>query len=181
MFYTVTHFCVGGQVQPGTPDSKDIQPTDYHSAMKSITPEKGKHIMVAAKYETVAEFLAWAIRRSGKTQREVARDVGYPKPNVVSMMKTGETRLPLERVPAFARALEIDAAFLMRMALQEYHPELYQVLIETLGKPLTANERAIVECYRRVAPHDDIEMDSFTQSLVQLTLDSRRIHAYPKR
>mgnify|MGYP006269819397 FL=1 len=123
---------------------------------------------------TVADFLDWAIKRSSKTQREIAREVGYPKPNVVSMMKTGDTKLPLDKIPLFAEALDIDAAMLLRLALAEYHPEAYRVIVDAIGKPLSANERAMVEVYRRAAPLDDVEIDRDLQDEIRELLESKR-------
>ena len=132
--------------------------------------------MATASYDNVAEFLAWAIHRSGKTQRQVAVEVGYPKPNVVSMMKTGETKIPIDKVPDFAQALDVDTAFFLRMVLEEYYPEIYAVISASLGTPLSANERAMLHCYRSVAPEDDLEMDGEMQGMIQLSLSSRRFH-----
>lgn len=125
---------------------------------------------------TVAEFIDWAIKRSGKTQRELAREIGFDRPNIVSMIKTGETKLPLDRVPAVAQALEVDPAYLMRLALCEYEPELFAIIIHHVGKPLTRNEQAIVECYRRIAPHDDVEIVGDGVARIMLAIDSLRIH-----
>jgi len=123
---------------------------------------------------TVSELLDWAIARSGKTQREIAREIGYPKPNVISMMKTGDTKLPLDKIPSFAAALDIDAAVLLRLALAEYHPEAYAVIVEAIGKPLSANERAMVEIYRRAAPLDDIDIDHDLQDEIRDLLEGKR-------
>ncbi len=125
---------------------------------------------------TVAEFIDWAIKRSGKTQREVAREIGFERPNIVSMIKTGETKLPLDRVPAIAHALEVDPAYLMRLALCEYEPELFEIIVHHVGKPLTRNEQAVVECYRRVAPLDDVEIVGDAVARIMLSIDSLRIH-----
>lgn len=109
---------------------------------------------------TVAEYLTKAIELSGKTQREVAREVGYEKPNVVSMMKQGQTRVPLEKAPLFARACGVDPSFFLRLVLEEYHPQAYEVIRDTVGEPLTRNERELLAIYRRAAPNDDIEITS---------------------
>jgi hypothetical protein len=45
---------------------------------------------------TIPQFLAFHIKRSGLKQRKVARTCGFLRPNIVSMIKSGETRLPLE-------------------------------------------------------------------------------------
>ena len=82
---------------------------------------------------TAAEYLAQAIAVSGKTQKEVARLAGYDKPNVLSMMKNGNTKIPVDRVPALARACGTDPKVMLRIVMQEYHPTLWEVLTQTLG------------------------------------------------
>lgn len=105
-----------------------------------------------------AAFLNKALEFSGKSQKEIAREVGFPKPNVVSMMKTGETKIPLDRIPALARACLVDPVYFLRLALEEYQPEIWQVLVNTLGHPLTENEWEIVGAYRIASLEAEVEM-----------------------
>jgi transcriptional regulator with XRE-family HTH domain len=75
-----------------------------------------------------AEILAHALHVSGKTQSEVAREAGFARPNVISMMKTGRTKIPLDRIPLLAQSLGVDERRFLRIALEEYHPELALVI-----------------------------------------------------
>ena len=43
-----------------------------------------------------------------KSQREIAIQAGFPNPNYVSMIKAGSSKLPLDRVPSMAKALDVD-------------------------------------------------------------------------
>jgi len=47
---------------------------------------------------TVAQYLTMKIDESGKTQREIATEVGYDAANVITMFKQGSTKLPLNTV-----------------------------------------------------------------------------------
>ena len=38
------------------------------------------------------------------------------------MMKLGQTKVPLDKIPLLAKACGVDQAFFMRLALQEYMP-----------------------------------------------------------
>ena len=107
---------------------------------------------------TVAEYLTKAIELSGKSQREIAREVGYDKPNVVSMMKKGETKVPIDKAPLFARACGVNPTFFLRLVLEEYHSESWATIRETLGEPLTKNEQDLIAVYRRAAPKDKVEI-----------------------
>lgn len=77
---------------------------------------------------SVAEFLSFHIDASPKSQKEIAREVGFPKPNILSMLKSGETRLPLARAPAMALALGVSPSELVRLCLQEYEPEMHAAI-----------------------------------------------------
>ena len=77
-----------------------------------------------------------------KTQAEIAREAGFKNANFITMLKTGASKLALDRVPALAKALDCDPAMLMRLAIeQSYGPEMLKILQDLLGVPLTPDER----------------------------------------
>jgi transcriptional regulator with XRE-family HTH domain len=77
-----------------------------------------------------------------KSQTEIAAEAGFPNANFLSMLKTGVSKLAIDRVPALAQALECDPAFLMRLTLeQEVGSTAARALVEILGTPVSANER----------------------------------------
>lgn len=84
--------------------------------------------------------IADLIDTSEKTQRQIALELGYDKPNLVTMFKQGVTRLPIDKVPAFALSLDVDAASLLRLWLATYEPETLAVIDQALGTFLTVNE-----------------------------------------
>jgi hypothetical protein len=93
--------------------------------------------------------------RGVKTQREIAAEAGFKRPNIISMFKTGETQLPLERIPAFAKALEADPAHVFRLAMQDYWPELRAVVDGIFGRNMaSANEIEIFLTKWRAATRD---------------------------
>lgn len=86
---------------------------------------------MAKRKETVAATISRAIHKSGKTNREIAAEVGFPRPNFISMLKSGATRVPLGRVHRLALAIDLDPAELLEQAFREYDAELWES-IETL-------------------------------------------------
>jgi transcriptional regulator with XRE-family HTH domain len=83
--------------------------------------------------------------RGLKSQREIATAAGFKRPNVLSMFKTGETLVPVDRIPALAKALNVDAVHLLRLRFQDPSSELGPVIAEITGRHMaTANERAIL-------------------------------------
>jgi len=98
---------------------------------------------------TVAEYLSAQLDACGKTQREVAREIGYDNPNIITMFKQGRTRVPLNQAGAIASALGINPAHFMRMVLEEYMPETWKAVERALGQMiLSADEEQLVLTYR---------------------------------
>ncbi|MDP3195340.1 hypothetical protein [Tabrizicola sp.] len=53
------------------------------------------------------------------TQAEIASEAGFPNANMMTFLKNGRNKVPLDRVPSHAKALEVDPAYLMRLALDQ--------------------------------------------------------------
>lgn len=100
------------------------------------------------------------------TQREIARRMGYRCVNFVSMMKTGAARVPFEKLPALAEILDVDPAHLVRLGLEQYWPEL-EVVSRVLPAPVTKNEMAMLQAYRRATNHADPEITPGRQAVVE--------------
>jgi hypothetical protein len=92
------------------------------------------------------------INASAKSQRQIAYEMGYDKPNLITMFKQGSTRVPAEKVPALALALETDPVNLLRMWMEDYSPELLDVLEKNMGMALSKNERSWVTNLRKRFP-----------------------------
>ena len=65
---------------------------------------------------TIADFIADRLAESDKTQREIAAECGFDKPNIITMFKNGSTKVPLNRIGALAKALDADPAHMLRLA-----------------------------------------------------------------
>lgn len=113
--------------------------------------------MAPSKKSKVATFLTYHIDKSGKTHLEIATEAGFPKPNVISMMKQGHLKLPLARIPAMAAALDVDAKVLFMTAVEEYMPEMADTLKDILDSatPISTNERKILDVIRKASGNTD--------------------------
>lgn len=89
-----------------------------------------------------------------KSQRTIALELGYKKPNIISMFKSGTAPIPLDKIPPLARSLHVDAAHLFRLALQQYWPSLKDTVEKTLGNIATANEEELFLKRWRAATKD---------------------------
>lgn len=108
---------------------------------------------------TVAQFLTIKINESGKTQKEIAAEIGYDAANVITMFKQGLTKLPLNTVGPIARALDVDPVYLLRLTFSEYFPETFDAIEHALGTTfVTENERKMLDEFRRSTNGSDPEM-----------------------
>jgi len=102
-----------------------------------------------------------------KTQGEIAAHAGFINPNVITMIKQGKSKAALDRIPALARALECDPAYLMRLALEQAVGQTAAAaVIEIFGTPVTANERSWIEAIREASENGDPRLTSRSQAAI---------------
>lgn len=82
---------------------------------------------------TVAQYLAHQLMLSERSQKSVAEELGYPNQNILSAMKAGITKVPINKVPAFAQALGVDKKHFLRLVMTEYMPEAWAVIQSILA------------------------------------------------
>lgn len=98
----------------------------------------------------VAKYLSRCIHISGKSNKDIARETGFEQANIVSMMKSGETKVPLARIPALAAATGTDPKVLLDICLEAYHPELHAILASlTPSMLISRGELALIRVLRR--------------------------------
>ena len=96
-----------------------------------------------------------------KTQGEIAEEAGFVSPNMMTMIKKGATKLPLDRVPALAKALECDPALLLRLALEQAEGSTSATAIyDIIGQPITRNEMAWITELREASGDTDPRLTS---------------------
>jgi len=95
----------------------------------------------------MAKFLSRKLTelKGEKTATEIARSLGYNQGNLISMFKRGEAKVPLDKIPALAKALNVDIAHLMRLGLEQYWPDKLAVISHAFGHIVTANELALLQ------------------------------------
>lgn len=100
---------------------------------------------------TVAEYLTQQIGLCGLTQSEIAKAAGFNKPNIITMLKTGATKLPMSKVGPMAAALGVDPLHLFKLVMQEYEPDTWGMIQQNILKQpfVTANEMEIIEVVRQ--------------------------------
>ena len=102
-------------------------------------------------HPTVAAFISAKIDESAKTQLQLGAECGWPAHNVLTMIKQGRMKLPIDKVGALAKALETDPVYLLWLAMREYMPETLAAIESAInGMMLNPHEREIIEAYREV-------------------------------
>ncbi|MEQ1519672.1 MAG: helix-turn-helix transcriptional regulator [Aestuariivirga sp.] len=81
------------------------------------------------------------------TQRELSVAMGFSTPNMLSMLRTGDAKVPFTKIPVIAAVLDIDPALLLRFHLREQWPEFESVVFEIFGGVLTRKEREWIEFF----------------------------------
>jgi predicted XRE-type DNA-binding protein len=97
------------------------------------------------KRSETAMYLEQAIKISGRTQKEISDVAGFNKSNVLSMMKQGIVKVPIARIPALATACGVNAANFVRVAMIEYHPEIWDVIQKHVGEVITDDEPELLQ------------------------------------
>jgi hypothetical protein len=94
--------------------------------------------------------------RTVKSQRDIAIEAGFVNSNMMSLLKSGRTKMPLDRVPALAKALDCDARRLFLLALQQGGNETTLSAVEKIfGTVVTRNEVEWIEEIRDASGNGD--------------------------
>ncbi len=103
-----------------------------------------------------------------KSQRDIALEAGFKNVNMLSMIKSGATKLALDRVPALADALETDPRHLFLLTLEQAGLETTKAAVRAIfGAIVTRNEVAWLEEIRDASGHSDPSLTSRSRSAIR--------------
>ena len=113
-------------------------------------------IKIITKRQSMAEFITDAIAASPKSQREIADEMGLENANLITMYKSGASRVPPNRLYSLAIALGQDPWFVVRLGILEYYPEIFTAIEKASPMMiLTQNEIAMLKSYRELTDYSD--------------------------
>jgi transcriptional regulator with XRE-family HTH domain len=115
-------------------------------------------IRTGATYH-IAEFINrnWDLM-VGRTNEDVAQELGYKAANMISMWRTGKTRIPLEKLPDIARLMKLDIATLLPLWFEQYWGERKDakpLLKEVFNRVASQREVPLLEALRAASPIND--------------------------
>lgn len=106
--------------------------------------------------------------RPRKTQLAIASEAGFVSPNMLAMIKSGATKLPLDRVAGLAKALECDPVMLFILALEQLDRNTTeQAIRQIFGALVTENEVAWLEEIRRASDHSDPSLTARARTAIR--------------
>lgn len=106
--------------------------------------------------------------RPRNRQAQIADEAGFVNPNMLSMLKAGKSKLPLDRVPALAAALECDPSRLFMMAVaQSAYKTTAAAIDEIFGTIVSRNEVTWLAELRDASEHKDPVLTSRTRTALR--------------
>lgn len=98
------------------------------------------------------------LKLEGRHANEIARDIGFDRPQYFYMLMNGNMPVPTARIPAIARALRVDPKHLFRLKMEEEWKDEIELLRTFFDEVLTNNEKALVKTFREVTNGTDPEI-----------------------
>ncbi len=141
--------------------------------------------MASDNASQVALFLSHCMASLDIEQKDLAREVGFDNPQIIALIKQGKAQLPLNKIDPVAKALQVEPIHLLRLCLEEYQPEMWQVIEPYLDIPQTADERRLLATLRKavggpyLAALNQIQVTRFEEFLLCMQYqpgDSTAIH-----
>ena len=101
----------------------------------------------------MANFLIEELPNTDLTNLEIAEELGYARPNIVSMWKAGKTKFTIDHIFALAKLVNVDPSYILALYIDQYVSEWSQVdrfadIIEMVGRMVSEEEVEIIETIR---------------------------------
>ena len=106
--------------------------------------------------------------KAKKSQIEIASIAGFPNPNMLAMLKNGSSKLPIDRVPGLAKALDCDPKLLCLLALaQIFGDTTERVIREIFGTIVSRNEVVWLDAIRQASGGSDPTLTAKSRTIVR--------------
>ncbi|QNK01775.1 hypothetical protein [Dyella telluris] len=116
----------------------------------------------------VSNYLKAKIEATGKTLKELGAEAGFKQANAFVLLKSGDMRLPMDRIPGVAKAIEADEKELFELALKHYEPTVYKMMQKHYAAgAVDPEEVKLLAEIKRAIGGKSIKHDAKTRSLIQ--------------
>jgi len=102
-------------------------------------------VPLKTKSISVANYFTQLVDGSELSQKEICKKLGYTKPNLVSMLKTGATKIPLYKIPLIAKIFGVSETEFMVKAMKEYDMELYNAVTQCLPLDIPVERKEFLD------------------------------------
>jgi transcriptional regulator with XRE-family HTH domain len=133
------------------------------SELLMITTEKArkgmkKYQMATRSGSELSRFVDDRIKQliEKKNLEDIGEETGFASVGLLSKIREGGIKVPLDKIPGLARALECDPRTLFLLALGQYlDREALVAIRQIIGPGMSQNEVAWVEALRRASDNAD--------------------------
>jgi len=108
----------------------------------------------------VADRFARLVDSSSLSRDEISKKIGFKNANNITMIKKGNTKLPVNRIPRIAQVFNIDPAELFKQVMKEYEPEKYDAINKCVGDFITKQERKVLNAVYEAMGENAIKKDT---------------------
>ena len=108
----------------------------------------------------VKDILRIRMKDLGIKNVDLQKELDYPMPNVIAMIKFGGMKLPPGKAVIAAKLLGVDPVFLLSKVIAESDPALWDAISEVMGEYLiTANELDLLKLVRNGLDGHDVNLN----------------------
>jgi len=109
----------------------------------------------------VAAFVFEQIEKSKEPIEAIAAKAGM-RAEVLKLIAEGRVKLAINQAHDFAKALQVEGIYLLRLLLEDYLPDSWSIIQDNLQElAITPYEQEVLDGYRRVAQGRDIAVCIF--------------------
>lgn len=100
---------------------------------------------------------------SGMSNIEIADHFGYERPNMISMMKKGRVKVPLDKLSEISKLTHVQLSFLLPLWIQQHtNNDAYQAILKETRKYTTDVEFQIISIIRDVDKSNSLTHSELT-------------------
>lgn len=113
----------------------------------------------------MANFLIDELPTLDMTNQEIADELGYARPNIVSMWKAARTKVTIDHLFALSEMTGVDATYLLALFLDQYVSEWAGVdrfadLVEMVNRLCTEEEFEIIKTVREARRYNSMPLSA---------------------
>lgn len=107
---------------------------------------------------TFLALLGDAQAACGKSDEQIALELGFSRGNVISAIKCGLAKFPVGKIMLLARVLDVSPSQLLEAFLREISPELLDAVRKVWGPTdLSSSEQKVLDAYRTLSGGREVE------------------------